>query len=514
MPQLSKGGNAPLTTPNVVITVDVSAPADLSALLVTGSGKVRTDADFVFYNQPTGPGVRCVPPAGGAGWKVEVDTAAVPGDIEAVRIVSSLDNGTFGALPTPVAHVRDTSGADLVDFPVSGLATETIVVVLELYRRQGAWKVRAVGQGYAGGLADLIRDHGVSVDDEPASPAPAQASPAPAQPGPAPQASPPPQASPAPPAAQPSAPAAPAYGQAPPQYGGQAPAAPQYGQPPQGPGQGQPPQAPQYGQPPQAPAYGQPQQQYGQPPAQPPQAPPGQPPQYGQPPAQPPGRQAQPPQAQPPQGGGSSGEVSLSKGRTVSLSKGQKVTLTKDGGEKLTVIRMGLGWDPIKRGGMFGRREVDIDLDASAILLAGDEPVDIAFYNNLRTRDGSIQHMGDNRTGEGDGDDEVMIVDLTRVPVHIDTIYFIVTSYEGQTFQQVANAFVRLVDHTTGAELARYALHGGMPFTGLVMARVYRQGGDWKLQAIGEGIQAKYPQEAIPQILRNKAPGQAFSPGS
>lgn len=193
--------------------------------------------------------------------------------------------------------------------------------------------------------------------------------------------------------------------------------------------------------------------------------------------------------------------MSLSKGRPVSLTKGQRVTLTKDHGEKLTVIRMGLGWDPIKRGGLFGRREVEIDLDASAILFAGTEPVDIAFYNNLRTRDGSIQHMGDNRTGEGEGDDEVMMVDLTRVPVHVDSIFFIVTSYEGQTFEQVSNAFVRLVDHTSNAELARYALAGGMPFTGLIMAKVYRQGGDWKLQAVGDGMHAKVPQEALPHLV-------------
>ena len=91
----------------------------------------------------------------------------------------------------------------------------------------------------------------------------------------------------------------------------------------------------------------------------------------------------------------------LTKSRPVSLSKGQKVTLTKDQGVRLTLIRMGLGWDPIRRGGLFGRREVEIDLDASAVLMAGTELVDIAFYNNLRTKDGSVQHLGDNRTGEG-----------------------------------------------------------------------------------------------------------------
>lgn len=483
MTQLNKGGNAPLTAADVVVTVDVAAPADLSALLVTESGKVRSDNDFVFYNQPTGPGVRCVPPAGGQGWKVEIDTAAVPAEIAAVRVVSSLDNGTFGAHQPPVARVRDATGTELIDFPVTGLNTESIVVVLELYRRQGAWKVRGVGQGYAGGLADLIRDHGVSVDD-----APAAAAVPPANPPAAPPAGPTPSQASAPPAA-PSAPTYGAPGAVP------APSQPAPGQPsPSQQWPGQQPPAPSYSPPPSAPTFGQSAQE---PPAQ-------QPPSYGQPP-QPPGygqpTQQAPASGQPPQEA-QQGEVSLSKSRPVSLSKGQRVTLTKDGGEKLTVIRMGLGWDPLKKGGLFGRREVDIDLDASAILLAGQEPVDIAFYNHLQTNDGSIQHMGDNRTGDGDGDDEVMMVDLTRVPVHIDTIFFIVTSYQGQTFEQVANAFVRLVDHTTGAELARYALTGGMPFTGLVMAKVYRQGSDWKLQAIGDGIHAKVPQEALPQLVQ------------
>ncbi len=489
MTQLTKGGNAPLTAHQVVLTVDVGAPADLSALLVTESGKVRSDADFVFYNQPTGPGVRCVQPAGGQGWRVEVDLGQVPADVHAVRLVTSLDdpNGRFGSVGQPVARVTDGAGGPQAEFTMTGLDSESIVVAVELYRRQGSWKVRAVGQGYAGGLADLIKDHGVSVDDAPAAPAP-----------PAPAAPPAPPAAAAPPAAPSSPPPAPSYGQpappapsapsAPPapSYGQPAPAAPSYGQAPPAPPappQTAPPAAPSYGQPAPAPSYGQPAApapSYGQPPAPPAQAAPAQP--------------QQPPQGQ--------GEVSLMKGRTVSLSKGQKVSLSKEGGVALTMIRMGLGWDPIKKGGFFGSREVDIDLDASCVLFADEQAVDVAFYNQLRTKDGSIQHMGDNRTGEGDGDDEVVMVDLTRVPVHVSTLFFVVTSYEGQTFEQVQNAFCRLVDQTTGAELARYTLAGGMANTGMIMAKVYREGGGWKLQAIGEGIQARVPTEAIQQLHR------------
>ncbi|MBB2923242.1 TerD family protein [Cellulomonas cellasea] len=432
MDQLTKGANAPLSASRVTLTVDVPAPADISALLVTESGKVRSDADFVFYNQPTGPGVRCLQPSAGQPWRVEVDLAAVPADVHAVRVVTSLDDtgATFGRVGQPVARVADDAGTPLVAFAMTDLSTESIVVAIELYRRAGAWKVRAVGQGYAGGLADLITDHGVSVDDAPA-PAPAVAPPAPA-------------------AAVPPPPAPPAPSE-------------------------------------------RPARSWGPPPAQttpPVDAPPA-------PPA--------PTYARPETGTGtaSGGEVQLTKARPVSLTKGQKVTLTKDGGVALTMIRMGLGWDPVKKRGMFGSREVEIDLDASAILFAGSDPVDVAFYNQLRTRDGSVQHMGDNRTGEGEGDDETILIDLTRVPVHVTSVMLVVTSYQGQTFEQVQNAFCRLVDHTTGVELARYTLAGGMAFTGMLMARVYRQGSTWKLQAAGEGMQARTPTDSIPSLLRH-----------
>jgi stress response protein SCP2 len=194
--------------------------------------------------------------------------------------------------------------------------------------------------------------------------------------------------------------------------------------------------------------------------------------------------------------------VNLSKGRPVSLSKGQRVNLIKDNNQALTVVRMGLGWDPVRRkGGLFGSREVQIDLDASAVLYSGQEVVDVAFYNHLVSNDGSVQHQGDNRTGEGEGDDEVIVVDLTRVPPQVDTVMFVVTSYEGHSFELVQNAFCRLVDQADG-ELARFALAGGMPYTGLAMAKIYREGATWRLHAIGEGIQARTPKDALPQLSR------------
>lgn len=424
MIQLTKGGNAPLDQTDLTVTVDVAAAADLSALLVTEAGKVRTDADFVFYNQPQGPGVTCVPPAAGQPWQVRVDLTRVPADVHAVRLVTSLDDQgrVFGQVGQPVARVAGPQGP-VAEFAMTGLDRETIVVAVELYRRGAAWKVRAVGRGYDGGLGDLIADHGVSVDDAPAAPAPAPV-----------------------PAAAPAAPSAPSYAapSAPPAYptpGAQPPAAPQ-------------------------PGFAAPQ----------------------------PGFAAAPPAAAP-----STGEVSLTKGRPVSLAKGQKVQLTKDGGQALTMIRMGLGWDPIKKGGFLKSKEVDIDLDASAVMFSRGQAVDIAFYNSLRSKDGSVHHQGDNRTGDGAGDDEVIVVDLPRVPAQVDNIVLLVTSYSGQTFEQVQNAYCRLVDQADG-ELARYSLAGGMPFTGLVMARLYRDGGQWKMQAIGEGLHAKVPSEALPQL--------------
>ncbi|EKT80935.1 stress-like protein [Rhodococcus opacus M213] len=408
---LAKGQNGPLSVDDVIVSLELTAAADLSALLVTDSGKVRSDADFVFFNQPAGPGVQLVPGATGQAASLKVSLGAVPADIAQVRAVITLDDATsnFGHSAPPTARVSDGTGNSLYEYKIEGLNSESIVIALELYRRQGAWKVRAVGQGYAGGFAALVTDHGVSVDDAPAPPAaPVQQPPAPAPtPAPAPQAAYPP---PVAPVATP-APAAPA-----------APSAP--------------------------------------------------------------------------------AEVSLTKSRPVSLSKGQKVTLRKDGGVALTYIQMGLGWDPIEKRGMFGNRSANVDLDASAVLFADNNMVDVAYYGQLTSKDGSIRHQGDNLTGEGAGDDEVILVDLTRIPPHISTIVFIVTSYRGHTFEQVKNAFCRLVDTTSSAELARFTLQGGMPFTGMVMAKVYRVGGEWKLQAIGEGIQAKHAGEAAPQLAR------------
>jgi len=489
---LAKGQNGPLTTDDVVVSIQLSAHADLSALLVTERGKVRSDADFVFFNQPNGPGVNLQPAPAGQPASLAVSLSSVPPDIDQIRAVITLDDpsSNFGQFAPPTAFVSDGGGNQLYAYTVDGLASESIVIALELYRRQGSWKVRAVGQGYAGGFAALVTDHGVMVDD---SPAEAQTPPAAPPPPPQPQSAPPP-----PPPQQ-----APPPGPPPGQQGYPAQPPPNAPQPAAGGGGYPPPPGPDQGY---APPPGQqaPPPPPGQqvppppPPGQVPPPPPGQvppPPPGQQPPPPPPGQQAPPPPQQ-------QGELSLSKDRPVSLQKGQRVNLRKEDGDALTFVKMGVGWDPVQSRGLFGNRTVDIDLDASVVMFADINPADVVYYGQLTSKDGSIRHQGDNLTGEGDGDDEVILVDLTRVPAHINTLVFIVTSYKGHTFEQVQNAFSRLIDGANSGELARYTLAGGMPFTAIAMAKLFRVGGDWKLQALGEGFQAKHPGEALPQLGR------------
>ncbi|WP_067688775.1 vWA domain-containing protein [Nocardia jejuensis] len=176
MTALAKGQNGPLAVDDVVISLRIGAPADLSALLVTERGTVRSDADFVFFNQPTGPGVQLRPAAGSRSAVLAVALRAVPADIAQIRAVIALDDpgSTFGAGAAPIAHVSDAAGNPLYEYAVEGLSSESIVIALELYRRNSEWKVRAVGQGYAGGFAALVTDHGVSVEDEPAAFSPPQ----------------------------------------------------------------------------------------------------------------------------------------------------------------------------------------------------------------------------------------------------------------------------------------------------------------------------------------------------
>jgi tellurium resistance protein TerZ len=157
---------------------------------------------------------------------------------------------------------------------------------------------------------------------------------------------------------------------------------------------------------------------------------------------------------------------------------------------------MGLGWDKERTAGFIGTGAPDVDLDASAMEFAGGQYADMAFYNNLKTRDGSVVHLGDNLSGRGEGDDEVLTLDLSRVHPKVDAIVFYVSSYQGHTLEWIRNAYCRLVgDHDV--ELARFTLTGGVPQTGMVMTKIFRDGEQWRIRAIGEGIAVKIPSEAV-----------------
>ncbi|UFR05235.1 TerD family protein [Streptomyces sp. Go40/10] len=394
---MTPGSNIPL--PAARVTVDVSAPVrlDVSGLLLTGDGKVRSDDDFIFYNQPTGPGVTYRSGGGTAPDAVTVDTAAVPPEIEKIVVTASPDAAgqTFQGIE-PTATVRDADGgAVLATFTPPQLGAETALVIVEIYRRGGQWKARAVGQGYANGLAGIATDFGVTVEEPAAAPA------APPQPAAAPAAPPqpvsPPPVAPQPPVA-PSAPPVPA-----------APAAPAPG----------------------------------------------------------------------------AGKINLDKGR-VSLQKNQTVSLVKGGRPLLSQVRMGLGWEPAFRG-------KDIDLDASVIAYGPQRNhIDSCYFGKLTILNGAVRHSGDNLTGEGGGDDEVITVDLGRLPQEVTGLVFTVNSFSGQKFTEVAKAYCRLVDAATGEELVRFDLTGAQPQTGVMMAKLIRQfSGEWDMTALGDFVKAR-----------------------
>lgn len=186
----------------------------------------------------------------------------------------------------------------------------------------------------------------------------------------------------------------------------------------------------------------------------------------------------------------------------VSLSKGQTVSLRKGDGGTLTHVRMGLGWDAVKKKGLFGGvKEQSIDLDASAVLYdSSGRVVDQIWFRQLASKDGSIRHTGDNRTGAGDGDDESIMVYLDRIPGTVSTIVFLVNSFTAQNFSQIENAFCRLVDETNGQEIARYDLSGSGTHTAQVMAKVARDGTGWSMTAIGAVANGRTFKDLLPAI--------------
>lgn len=185
----------------------------------------------------------------------------------------------------------------------------------------------------------------------------------------------------------------------------------------------------------------------------------------------------------------------------INLQKGQKISLSKEaGGGTLTKIVMGLGWDAKKTKGFFGMgaKDQEIDLDASCVLFdEAKQPLDAIFFGQLTSKDGSIKHTGDNRTGAGDGDDEQIVVDLSRVPANVKSIMFLVNSFTGQNFSQIENAFCRVVNGTNNQELAKYDLSCTGSHTAMIMAKVYLHNGEWKMHAIGENTSGKTFQDMM-----------------
>lgn len=380
MTALTPGANAPLP-PAERFDVSVAydrAHADVITLLLDSAGRADSGSGVALFSQPVcaGGAVRLEQEAD----RVSVDLRALPAAVERVLVVANADtaptiDGTGGVTVT-VAADGATAASARFDAPPA----HATVQLVELYRRNGSWKVRALGDGYAEGLQKLLSVHGVdaSYDEPPAPPA------APA---------PPPATAPAPPPPQPAADM----------------------------------------------------------------------------------RKA--------------GRVDLQKpdlpaGGRVRLTKGEGVTLRKEG-RQLTKVKMGLGWDPAEAG-------KSIDLDASCVMLdARGGKVEAVSFMHLKSKDGSVVHTGDNLTGAGEGDDEVINVDLALIPAEVVMLAFTVNSFSGQKFSDVKNAFCRLCDGS-GREQVRYDLTSetdtplSAKHRGVVLATLERAGDEWTMTARGD----------------------------
>ncbi|OON64326.1 Tellurium resistance protein terZ [Massilia sp. KIM] len=189
----------------------------------------------------------------------------------------------------------------------------------------------------------------------------------------------------------------------------------------------------------------------------------------------------------------------------VNLQKGQKISLDKEAGGALNRIVMGLGWDVAKSKGFFGfggGKGQAVDLDASVVMFDdAKRPVDVVWFRQLKSRDGSVSHSGDNRTGAGEGDDEQISVELNRVPPEVQALVFTVNSFTGQNFSTVENAYCRLVNAANNQEVARFNLSVQGTHTAQIMAKLYRHNGEWKMHAIGENGVGRTIDDLMPQIV-------------
>ncbi len=170
---------------------------------------------------------------------------------------------------------------------------------------------------------------------------------------------------------------------------------------------------------------------------------------------------------------------------SLTLVKGQKLSLKKGDGSALAKIILGLGWDITRGAGT-------VDLDASAATFDADKKLlETIYFSTKSSRNGSIRHSGDSLTGDGDGDDEQISVDLSKVDTAVQSIVFTVTSYRGQKFDLVDNAFVRIVDAPNSAEICKFNLSDKRPYTAMIMAKLYRYNGEWKVAALCEAANGR-----------------------
>ena len=190
----------------------------------------------------------------------------------------------------------------------------------------------------------------------------------------------------------------------------------------------------------------------------------------------------------------------------IALNKGESFELNSGEVKPITKIRMGVGWDPVPSGNFFWRLffSESIDLDASCLLFDENKEIfDLVYYGHLRTNDESVEHSGDNLTGDGEGDDEYIDVDLTRLSKKVHYLAFTINSFRGQTFDEVANAVCRLIDLSNNEELCRYVLSEKGCYTAVIMVVLKRQveKNSWQITALGEMAHGKTARDIVEDVF-------------
>ncbi len=480
MTQMTKGSNMALTVSALRATLLWTGGAgvpdvDASALLLESDGQASGDTDFVYYNQPQHPSgaVRHLGKSTGAQFTdvIEIDLGQVPPDFDRIVLAGSADGGTFGQVPGLELLIADrVSGGELARFAMTASA-ETAMVGGELYRYSGAWKFRAVGQGYSSGLAGLAADFGIGVEDaappQPPPPPPvnldleppAAAAPVGAPPTPDTAPAPAPAAAPAPVAARAPAPApvldVPAAAPPPP-----------------------PPIA------------------YPPPPTDTPMPPPA---------AYPPSAAAAPVTPAAPAEPSAPSVVQASQAQappaptgSIGLRRNEWISLARPDGTPLLRLVAGAGWQPVP--GL-----ANIDLDASVIAFdALGKKEEIVWHRNANEYMGALQHTGDSKTGTPVGDAEQILVDLGRLPHEVAALVFTINSFTGQRFTDIAAAYFRMADQQSGEEVVRFDLSDTQPSTAVLMAIVRRGATDvWGVRAIGEFHDTRFVKKLVEPAARH-----------